>query len=141
MKGKGKEKTSGEIWLSTVVDARTRQAFLKHESPLMELGDKQSHTHAACECVCVSVSLSLRVCTTTTHVLKTSMSGFEPMPPSKVIHCTYCTCATEVIAKIHPHYLAHLNKYKLKDKFKKVILCAWRDCGTGDRGEGQGDVL
>lgn len=56
-RGEQKEKTSGKIWLSTVVDAKTQQAFLKHESPLMELSDKLSHTHAGCVYVfeCVSV--------------------------------------------------------------------------------------
>lgn len=52
-RGEQKEKTSGEIWLSTVVDAKTQQAFLKHESPLMELGDKPNQTWRVCICVCL----------------------------------------------------------------------------------------
>lgn len=80
-----KEKTSGEIWLSTAIDTKTQHAFLKHESPLMELGDNLSPTHAGCVNVCKGVSLcvcSFNTCTDNKHV------EVRAMPLSKVICCT-----------------------------------------------------
>lgn len=93
-RGEQKEKTSGEIWLSTVVEAITQQAFLKHESPLMELGDK-SYTCRLCICVrlCLSVFVCVRMCVSVCVPLqhmywKRADLGLCPWLPSKVIYCT-----------------------------------------------------
>lgn len=78
-KGRKRGKQVGKYGLVLLLmQKKTQQAFLKHESPLMEHGDKLSHTHAGCVYVCECVPLQL----------KTSMSGFVPKPPSKVIYCT-----------------------------------------------------
>lgn len=132
-RGGQKEKTSEEIWISTVVDAKTQQAFLKHESPLMVLGDK-SYTCRLVVCFCTCVSMSLWVCASKTHVLKTSMSGFVPRTPFQgdllyLVHLCHRSGGREP-----PLHLAHLNKYKLRDK-KPPLVCMERlwNRGTGER--------
>lgn len=52
-----KRKQVGKYGLVLLLMQKTQQAFLKHESPLMELGDKPSHTHAGRVYVCVCVAL------------------------------------------------------------------------------------
>lgn len=114
-RGEQKEKTSGEICLSSVVKAKTQQAFLKHESPLMELSDK-SYIYKLWKCF--SLCLCLCVCDYNTSTEKQARLSLCPWLPSNgdlmylVLLCDrHGGKELPLTCRVHTHF-AHLNKYK-----------------------------
>lgn len=85
--------------------------------------------------MCLREGVCVCVCTLTTHVLKTSTSRFVPVTPFRgdllyLVHLCHRSGGKEP----PPNHLAHLNKYKLRDK-EPHLVCMERlwNRGTGER--------
>lgn len=136
---------------------KTQQAFLKHESPLMELGDK-SCARTSCDCLSFSlrVYVCVRVCFSTTHTGKRSTSSeFVPTSPFRgdlmyLVHRCHMNGGKEPLTSRQTHTHTRLRFANLKTnitreiqkKEKKAFLsCAWRVCGTGGQKKGPGRCI